>query len=182
MTNAIKQLHPDYYQDIEEFSALADTEDATFKNVDNYLSEQLNNAFISTANGTGVDILEDAYNIPTNSNRSIDDRKSQIKLRQLPPQPMTLKYFKYMLNNLGLSANIVVDTDKLTLTAYIDTDSYTDTQISRLSDVMATYLPANIETRIYRYQHGKTTLNNYIGVANSVHFHAHTGINLKGDD
>lgn len=187
MNDEIRELQPDYYRNIDEFIALAKTEDKHFNDIDAYIKQQLDNLFITTSNEDGVYILEDAYNIPTNVNSSLEDRKSQIKLRQLPPQPMTIKYFNYMLKNLGLEVFVKLDTDNLALTAYIDTDSYTDSQINRLEDIMATYLPANITIKIYRYQHGKTVLNNYIGVANSLHFHGHADVNLsdintKGDN
>ncbi|TPR21456.1 DUF2313 domain-containing protein [Apilactobacillus timberlakei] len=176
----ISDLQPDFYKDVYEFEQLAKVEDKTFNNFDNYLSRQLINMFVSKADADGISTLESQYGIPTDNSKSLDDRRYQVLIRLLPPQPITFKYFKKILNTMNLDVTQSVDYIKSIYKAVVDSDKVTIADINRLEDVMNRYVPANLLKEIYKYRYSKSTFNSYIGVANTTTIYTHSDYK-KGD-
>lgn len=169
----IQELQPDYYRGIQDFQEIAKAENSVFNEFNAFIQQQLMNSFISTADDSGITMKEHEYNILGNENKPLEDRKTAIRMRLLPPRPITLNYLSYLLKQLNFVITTKMDYDNSIFYIYVDVNTYTDAQLSRIQDILATYVPCNVVTKIYRYEHGKTTLGNFIGIANTVHVHAH---------
>ncbi|UQS85825.1 DUF2313 domain-containing protein (plasmid) [Apilactobacillus apisilvae] len=169
----ISNLQPDYYTGVYEFEELAKIEDREFNKFDDYLTRQLINLFVSKADEQGIEVFENEYNITTDTTKSLEDRRYQILTRLLPPQPITFPYFKNLLKIIGLKATMTVNAVKQSYKAVVDKANMNAEQINRLNQLIQTYLPADLAKEIYAYIYTKTTLNHYLGIANSTKIKAH---------
>ncbi|TPR12405.1 putative phage tail protein [Apilactobacillus timberlakei] len=170
----ISDLQPDFYKDVYEFEQLAKVEDKSFNDFDNYLSRQLINLFVSKTDADGISTLESQYGIPIDSSKSLDDRRYQVLIRLLPPQPITFKYFKKLLTTMNLEVDSSVDAINSIYKAVVESDKVTISDINRLNDVLNRYVPSHLLKIIYRYQNAQSQFNNYLGVANNTELIAHS--------
>lgn len=176
----ISDLHPSYYDGVYEFEELAKAEDKQFSNFDDYLTRQLINLFVSKADEQGTEVFENEYEITTDVTKSLEDRKYQILMKLLPPQPITFKYFKKLLKTMNLNVDSSVEAISLVYKAVVSSDEVTIADINRLEDVMNRYLPANLTKEVYKYRYSNSTFNSYIGVANTTEIYTHSDCK-KGD-
>lgn len=178
ISREIKDLQPDYYDDVYEFDQIAKTEEFATDKFDEWLIKQLNNLYATTSDVDGIRIWENAYSIPQNENDDIETRRRRVITRLIPPQSITIRFFRSLLASLNLSVKSEVDSFSLIFKAIVDTDLFAVSQIKELNDLMDVYLPSNLVKEIYRYANITTNMGSYLGIANTVNMYSHN--NAKG--
>lgn len=180
ISREIKDLQPDYYDDIYEFDQIARAEEYATDEFDKWLIKQLNNLYATTSDVDGIRIWENAYSIPQNENDDIETRRRRVIARLVPPQAITIRFFKNLLDSLNLSVQSNVNCIESMFKATVDLDTFTQDQIKELNDLMDVYLPSNLGKEIYRYANITSNMGSYLGVANTVTLYSHN--NAKGSD
>lgn len=173
MTREIKDLQPDYYRDIYEFDKIAKVQEDNFKDFDDFLVKQLSNLYVSQSDEDAISNFEKVYGITPSSNDSIDSRRRRIISKLLPPQAITISFFKKMLKNMDLDVRSNVDAVNGVYQLIVDYDQFSGSQLDELEELLNSYVPANLNKVIYRYQKAESDLGNYLGIANTVRLYSH---------
>lgn len=176
----IKDLQPDYYDGVYEFDQIAKAEEYQTDEFDKWLIKQLNNLYATNADLDGIRLFESAYGIAQNESDDIETRRRRVIARLVPPQAITMRFFKNLLDSLNLSVQSDVDCIKSIYRATVDLDTFTQDQIKELNDLMDTYLPSNLGKEIYRYANITSNMGSYLGIANTVTMYSHN--KAKGSD
>lgn len=175
----IRDLQPDFYSDVYEYDQLAKVEEKSINETDEYLLKQLHNIYVSKSDKQGIEMKEKAYGITPNEYDDLETRRRRIVSKLLPPQAITVTFFKRMLSSLNLDVESDIDCINSVYNAIVDFDNFNNDQINELNSIIDMYLPANLAKKIYRYQQAKSNLGSYMGVANTIVFYSHA--DYKGE-
>lgn len=163
----IKKYVPNYYDGVYEFEKLMQVNDEVFDKFTGLLKMSFLNNFVTQANEDGVGIFEDMYNIFPNKNDTLDNRKSNVILKMLPPKPITIKYFQELIELLKIKATVEVDTLNFLVNTFSEVGTINDSQINQLRELLKMYLPANLQFQINTKSETSTTTNLYYASAHS---------------
>ncbi|MBT9671746.1 DUF2313 domain-containing protein [Secundilactobacillus kimchicus] len=138
------ELMPNYYDGVQEMIALLKAEETGFNRVENETTRLLLNTFVDQADSDGLSIMETQLHIDTDLSLSLESRRYAIKMRMLPPHPITFKYLKDLIKSFNIPADVQRDVQKQVLTTISDYDVLTKEQLDRLKYLLNVYVPANM--------------------------------------
>ncbi|WP_416353937.1 putative phage tail protein [Agrilactobacillus fermenti] len=139
---------PDYYDDNYEMQHLVLAEQIDFSDFDSLIYQTLLNQFVVKADGQGLALFEDELGIVTNPTDTLENRRFRILTQLMPPRPITIRYFKELLQSFKIQATLVVDYLKSYVVAKAKRSEITKDQIKQLRYLLNIYLPANLAISI----------------------------------
>lgn len=156
---------PDYYDGVLEIDELMTAEQALFDRRSDTLSRLLLNQFVVQADADGLSLFETQLGIEVAPDESLETRRTNVLLRILPPQPITIGYFRQLIASLKIPTEIVVDSVNCTIKTLSDAQVITAEQIVRLRFLLNTYLPSNLAYQISKQDDNLSELPVNVGVA-----------------
>lgn len=138
-TIRLKDLLPDYYDDVVEMGILLTVEQYLIDDLTDSLTKSQDNLFVMLADSDGLKIWETIFEID-GSDQDIEQRRMTIIFRLMPPKPITIKYLREIIDLLDLQTTIAVT--GYTVAIVSTTDNPYATQM--LNEVLYKYLPANL--------------------------------------
>ena len=158
---------PEYYDDVYEMQKLVAAEQVNFSNFDDLILRTLLNQFVMQTNLEGISIFEDQLNIDPNPNDSLETRQYNVLMRMLPPQPITLKYFRHLLKTLDIPASVNVEYAIRNVIAKAKRSEISKDQIKRLKYLLNVYLPASLTFSIIVTSETQLNTHEYFGTVSS---------------
>lgn len=155
---------PEYYDGVKEMVELLSSEQPTFDKQVDLMTRLLLNGFVMKADSQGLAIMEYELKIPTDLNKSLENRRYDILMRILPPHPITIKYFRELLKSFEISVDVEVDAVKDILQAIGKYDDISKDQMDRLKYLLNVYVPANIDWSILTTADADSQLSLFVGV------------------
>ncbi|WP_288531485.1 putative phage tail protein [uncultured Secundilactobacillus sp.] len=149
---------PDYYDGVQEMIALLKAEGVGFDKVAAETNRVLLNTFVDQADSDGLAIMENQLHIDTDLSLSLESRRYAIKMRMLPPHPITFKYLKDLIKSFNIPAEVQRDVQKQILTTISDYDELTREQLDRLKYLLNVYVPANMVLDIQTHAETSTAI------------------------
>lgn len=177
MTKLMDYL-PDYYQGVREMDRLLNGEQLTLDELETFVRQFLSNQFVTTADETGVKLMESELSIIPNSTDTLQQRKNVILLRLLPPAAITWPYFKQLIQNLNIPIDLQRDVIKQTVSAMFYNRLPTSTEIKQLQYIFNTLIPANMVTKLFTPTETQVSFKQYYGIATVIQ--VETVVNAKG--
>lgn len=138
-TIRLKDLLPDYYDDVVEVGMLLTVEQYLIDELTDTLTVAQNNLFVMLADSDGLKIWETVFEIDS-SDQDIEQRRMTLIFKLMPPKPITLKYLREIIDLLDLQASITVTG----YTASIVSSSDNPYATQMLNELLYKYLPANL--------------------------------------
>ncbi|CAM3206312.1 putative phage tail protein [Lactiplantibacillus plajomi] len=174
---------PDYYDNVLETDLLMQTEQKLFDGRTDELGRLLMNQFVTQADSTGLSVFEAELGMDVDPHTPLETRRTNILLRVLPPQAITLGYFRQLVNALKIPADIVVDSVSCVVKTLSTVGALTPSQVVQLKFLMNTYLPSNLAYQISKQ--GNTDSKHVLKVGFATHakvtaFVGATPIDYKG--
>lgn len=158
---------PDYYDDVYEMQKLVAAEQVDFGKFDDLVLRTLLNQFVMQTDLMGISIFEDQLGIDPNPNDSLEARQYNVLMRMLPPQPITLKYFRHLLRTLDVPAQVNVEYAIRNVIAKAKRSEISKDQIKRLKYLLNVYLPANLTFQIIVTSETQLNTHQYYGSTTS---------------
>ncbi|WP_125764410.1 putative phage tail protein [Companilactobacillus hulinensis] len=158
---------PDYYDDVYEMQKLVAAEQVDFTKFDDLVLRTLLNQFVTQTDLQGISLFEDQLGIDPDPNDTLETRQYNVLMRMLPPQPITLKYFKKLLHTLDIPTQINVEYAIRHVETIAKRSEISKAQIQRLKYLLNVYLPANLTFQIIVTSESNTDLNEYFGATQS---------------
>lgn len=152
------ELMPAYYDGVQEMIALLKAEEVGFDKVAAETKRVLLNTFVDQADSDGLAIMENQLHIDTDLSLSLESRRYAIKMRMLPPHPITFKYLKDLIKSFNIPAEVQRDVQRQVLTTVSDYDELTREQLDRLKYLLNVYVPANMELDIQTHAETSTAI------------------------
>ncbi|WP_055679855.1 putative phage tail protein [Secundilactobacillus kimchicus] len=152
------ELMPAYYDGVQEMIALLKAEEVGFSKVETDTTRLLLNTFVDQADSDGLSIMETQLHIDTDLSLSLESRRYAIKMRMLPPHPITFKYLKDLIKSFNIPADVQRDVQKQVLTTISDYDVLTKEQLDRLKYLLNVYVPANMVLDIQTHAETSTAI------------------------
>lgn len=184
MANLTEYL-PDYYDGVAEMHQLLAAEQTVFDVGDATIERLLLNQFVMSADSQGLSLFESQLGIEVTAGASLESRRYDILMRILPPKPITLCYFRELLDSLKIPAMIQVDAVKSLIRTASEATNITPDQVNRLRYLLNVYLPSNLAYQITK-QSGTANANTIrIGQARKVMMAIQVGaapVNLGKED
>ncbi|KRK49051.1 hypothetical protein FC96_GL001380 [Secundilactobacillus kimchicus JCM 15530] len=149
---------PAYYDGVQEMIALLKAEEVGFSKVETDTTRLLLNTFVDQADSDGLSIMETQLHIDTDLSLSLESRRYAIKMRMLPPHPITFKYLKDLIKSFNIPADVQRDVQKQVLTTISDYDVLTKEQLDRLKYLLNVYVPANMVLDIQTHAETSTAI------------------------
>ncbi|MCQ5247071.1 YmfQ family protein [Lactobacillus gasseri] len=146
MNNKYELLNymPDYYEGVYEMEELLKSESLTLKDLEDRHLRTLLNEFVSTADTKGISLFESQLGIVPDENDTLEMRRNKVLMYLLPPRPITIRFFRDMLNNVNLPVKIDVNYGARAVVATAKSAEMTSNQINYLKYLLNVYLPANL--------------------------------------
>lgn len=176
MTKLMDYL-PDYYQGVREMDRLLSGEQLTLDELETFVRQFLSNQFVTTADETGVNLMESELSIVPNSTDTLQQRKNVILLRLLPPAAITWPYFKQLIQNLNIPIDLQRDVIKQTVSAMFERLP-TSAEVKQLQYIFNTLIPANMVTKLFTPVETQVSFKQYYGTATVIQ--VETVVNAKG--
>lgn len=173
----LKDYLPDYYDGVREMNSLMDAEQPTFDKFDDRIERLLMNQFVTQADSEGLAIMEHQLSLPTDLNRSLESRRYDILIRLLPPRPITIWYFRELVQSMDIPALVNVDHAKQHVITMSEANDITAEQIKRLRYLLNVLLPTNLTYQITTKD--KTTVTNSFSVGTALQVAVHTVVMPK---
>lgn len=164
MVNLVDYL-PNYYDEVVEMQKLMAAEQVVFDSQGDLVERLLLNRFVMTADGNGLALFEYELKIEVTVGESLEERRSNILLRILPPQAITIGYLRALFKSLKIPATITVDSIQSTVKTFSSAEVITPEQVVRLRYMLSVYLPANLSYVISKQQKLENDLQLNIGFA-----------------
>lgn len=140
---------PTYYDGVYEMEELLKAQGRALSQNDMIQSKLLANEFVSTADETGISVMESELGITPLSDESLEDRRREVTLKTNPPQPITLKYLQFLTSNiLGLRTRVIPDYAQRQLTVQTTNDNVSEYQVNTITRLLNRLLPANLVYKI----------------------------------
>ncbi|AYJ38867.1 putative phage tail protein [Lactiplantibacillus paraplantarum] len=139
---------PDYYDDIVEMHSLVNAEQVAVDANTDQLNRILMNQYVFTADAQGLSLFEYQLGITPESGATLEERRYDILMRILPPQPITIGYFRSLVKAMQIPADIEVDAINSILSTISLEADVSVTQIKRLRYLLNVYVPANLTYQI----------------------------------
>ena len=149
---------PDYYDGVQEMIALLKAEEVGFDKVEAETNRVLLSTFVDQADSDGLAIMETQLHIDTDLSLSLESRRYAIKMRMLPPHPITFKYLKDLIKSFNIPAEVQRDVQRQVLTTLSDYDELTKEQLDRLKYLLNVYTPGNMELDIQTHAETSTAI------------------------
>ncbi|WP_283680318.1 putative phage tail protein [Lentilactobacillus sp. Marseille-Q4993] len=156
---------PDYYNDIYDMKEILKAEQPAFDKLEDRTYRILINQFVMLADSDGLAMMEFQLGIETDLSRDIEDRRYDILMHTLPPHPITIKYFRKVLKDLHIPAEIQVNAITDFLIASAKWDEITADQLNRLKYLLNVYIPANLAFEIHTTAESESKFPLFIGTA-----------------
>lgn len=170
---------PEYYDGVKEMVELLNSEQPTFDKQVDLMTRLLLNGFVMKADSQGLAIMEYELKIPTDLNKSLENRRYDILMRILPPHPITIKYFRELLKSFEISVDVEVDAVKDVLQAIGKYDDISKDQMDRLKYLLNVYVPANIDWSILTTADADSQLSLFVGVGSTYSVETSTNARLN---
>lgn len=167
----LKELVPEYYNDILDMEILISAEQFVIDKLADQMALSQNNLFVMLADERGLSTWEESLGISASS--EIEDRRLTIIQRLLPDKPITLRYLKELLSMLNIDVSLSI------VGFHVDVKTKTTDHhaLERLSNILRRYLPANLTYTALNVGSTSTPSKLLIGTSNAV---GHSLINKGG--
>lgn len=152
------ELMPAYFDGVQEMIALLKAEDVSFESVKAQALRMVLNTFVDQADSDGLAVMENQYHIDTDLSLSLDARRTAIKMRMLPPHPITFKYLKDLIRSFNIPAEVDRDVFKQILSTVSDYDALGKEQLGLLKYLLNVYVPANMVLDIQTHAETSTAI------------------------
>lgn len=159
----LKEYLPDYYDGVREMQRLMEVEQKQADGFDDAATRILMNQFVSTADSDGLSIFENQLRLPTDLSQSLESRRYDIMVRLLPPRPITIWYFRELLESMDIPATVDQDAIRSHVTTMSQADDITPEQIKRLRYLLNMMLPADQTYQITTESNVSVTQTVFIG-------------------
>lgn len=160
----LKDYLPSYYDSVREMQRLMDAEQALGNKFGDSLERLLLNQFVMQADSEGVALFEYQLGLPTDYTKSLESRQYDVLMRILPPRPITIRYFRELIQSLDIPAVVDVDHIKSHIDTMSEAHDITEEQIRRLRYLLNVYVPVNMTYQIKTQTAIETQQNFYLGV------------------
>lgn len=167
----LKEYLPDYYGGVREMNSLMNAEQPTFDKFDDEIERLLMNQFVTQADSQGLSIMEHQLSLPTDLNRSLESRRYDVLIRLLPPRPITIWYFRELVQSMDIPALIDIKYAKQHVVTMSEASVISAEQIKRLRYLLNVLLPTNLTYQITTESKTNSTTNLYVGTATQVTVH-----------
>lgn len=118
---SLRDLFPDWYEDVKEIDVLSDAEDIVFDVVKLQLDQVRANQWVQTASENVLSMYEKMLDILANpSEESIEFRRQRVLNRLQSTPPFTMEYLKNQLNSIFGKGNYVLTVDHLNYTLFVE--------------------------------------------------------------
>ncbi|WP_047999915.1 putative phage tail protein [Lactiplantibacillus herbarum] len=135
---------PNYYDEVVEMQQLMAAEQVIFDGQGDLVNRLLLNRFVMTADSNGLSLFEYELKIEVTAGESLEERRSNVLLRIMPPQAITIGYLRALVKSLQIPTTITVDSGKSSVKTFSSATVITPEQVVRLRYLLSVYLPANL--------------------------------------
>lgn len=164
----LKDYLPGYYDGVREMQRLMEAEQKMGDRFGDSEERLLMNQFVMQADSEGLALFEYQLGIPTDYTKALESRQYDVLMRILPPRPITIRYFRELIQSLDISAVVDVDHIKSHIDTMSEVHSITPEQIKRLRYLLNVYLPVNMTYQIRTQTAIETQLDLYLGATQNV--------------
>ncbi|MBB6733178.1 DUF2313 domain-containing protein [Cohnella sp. CBP 2801] len=145
MTDHIMKYLPSYYQDIEDFTAMAAAENSEFDSLDTDVQRLLDDQFVLTASTAAIARREAMLGIQADpSKETLDFRRKRILNRYQTKPPFTVRYLQQQLDRLVGPGMTVVSVDVQNFILYVTTNIENANVFKEIIRTVEMVKPANI--------------------------------------
>ncbi|WP_258115652.1 YmfQ family protein [Levilactobacillus yiduensis] len=164
----LKDYLPDYYDGVREMQRLMEAEQKMGDQFGDSEERLLMNQFVMQADSEGLALFEYQLGLPTDYIKSLESRQYDVLMRILPPRPITIRYFRELIQSLDIIAVVDVDHIKSHIDTMSEAHDITPEQIKRLRYLLNVYLPVNMTYQIRTQTQVETQLDFYLGAIQNV--------------
>lgn len=140
---SIKELLPDYYDDIREMQILMDVQEGISNQAESDIQRVQDNFNVQTASEEVVTYYERFYGIGRKEGDTLRDRRFRILVRMVSQPPFTVNYLQEQLEMLGTT--VVIKEYPNQYRVEIETSLSGKGEIDELPYLFKTMIPSNIE-------------------------------------
>ncbi|WP_202887175.1 putative phage tail protein [Cohnella zeiphila] len=145
VTDHIMKYLPSYYQDIEDFTAMAAAENSEFDSLDTDVQRLLDDQFVLTASTAAIARREAMLGIQADpSKETLDFRRKRILNRYQTKPPFTVRYLQQQLDRLVGPGMTVVSVDVQNFILYVTTNIENANVFKEIIRTVEMVKPANI--------------------------------------
>ncbi|MBG9944700.1 putative phage tail protein [Brevibacillus formosus] len=146
----ILKYWPSFYQEVDDFKALADVEATELDDLDKAIQRSFDDEFVMTSGPQGIERREKMLGIQADpSNESLDFRKKRILNRYQTKPPFTIRWLQRQLNELVGVGLVIVNVDVQNFILYVKADIDDAAVFKEVNHTVLTVKPANL---IYNQQ------------------------------
>lgn len=164
----LKDYLPSYYDGVREMQRLMEAEQKMGDRFGDLSERLLLNQFVMQADSQGLALFEFQLGLPTDYTKSLESRQYDVLMRILPPRPITIRYFRELIQSLDIPAVVDVDHIKSHVDTMSEAHDITPEQIKRLRYLLNVYVPVNMTYQIRTQTAIETQLDFYIGAIQNV--------------
>ena len=169
---------PDWYNGVYEMEELLKAEGDILDNEDNKYVRVLLNEFVIQADEKGISVFEDQLGIYPAPTDTLEQRRNNVLLHMLPPQPLTIRFLRKLFKLMNLEVNVeVVYGERRAITSgkALDIDRNKLKSVKYLLNIA---LPANMGYQIIIYLTPVDITNHaYFGTVSVVNSHVKSLVN-----
>ncbi|MCC8435490.1 YmfQ family protein [Brevibacillus sp. M2.1A] len=146
----ILKYWPSFYQEVDDFKALADVEATELDDLDKAIQRSFDDEFVMTSGPEGIERREKMLGIQADpSTESLDFRKKRILNRYQTKPPFTIRWLQRQLNELVGAGLVIVNVDVQNFILYVKADIDAAAVFKEVNHTVLTVKPANL---IYNQQ------------------------------
>lgn len=160
---SLKDYLPSYYGGVREMQRLMEVEQRMGDRFGDSTERLLMNQFVMQADSEGLALFEYQLGLPTDYAKSLESRQYDVLMRILPPRPITIRYFRELIQSLDIPAVVDVDHIKSHIDTMSEAHDITPEQIKRLRYLLNVYLPVNMTYQIRTQTAIETQLDIFLG-------------------
>lgn len=164
----LKDYLPSYYDGVREMQRLMEAEQRMGDRFGDSEERLLMNQFVMQADSEGLALFEYQLGLQTDYTKSLESRQYDVLMRILPPRPITIRYFRELIQSLDISAVVDVNHIKSHVDTMSEAHDITPEQIKRLRYLLNVYLPVNMTYQIRTQTAIETQLDFYLGTIQNV--------------
>lgn len=165
---------PDYYDEVSEIQKLTMAEQVAVDGNADQLSWLLLNQYVLTADAQGLSLFEYQLGIKAEVDTTLEARRYNILMRILPPQPITIGYFRSLVEAMQIPVTIEVDAVNSMLTTVSQESDVSSEQIDRLRYLLNVYVPVNLAYQIIKQQ--AVSVSEHVNVGQAVQVSVTTSV------